>query len=345
MLVRPAAAPDRSVGDTEDQRPATLADSAAAGARSDSRLCTRRRNSCWLRSAAPISRTAYCSPGAIPRPYREPTKARSPSLKRSGVAMPKLQHRMLLSRCGPHRYCAVHVRHQFQTLGWRFNGLPCPSLDANPRLFVISFLTYSERLCRRDSAFAGWIGRGRFRMAMVSPAPEEGALSAGEIDPGLFRDAMRELAGGVAVITVGKGSDITGFTATSVTSLSAAPPRVLACVSLGSASWPALQQHPHFGVNVLRDTDQPLADRFAGRHGLEGAHRYAGSNWRPLVTGTPTLETALAVLDCDLEEVLPRYDHAIIIGRVRAARVRPGAFPLVYWMGNYHPLERPNSIE
>jgi flavin reductase (DIM6/NTAB) family NADH-FMN oxidoreductase RutF len=180
-------------------------------------------------------------------------------------------------------------------------------------------------------------------MTVVASAVAGDAPGAGEIDPGLFRDAMRELAGGVAVVTVGKGADITGFTATSVTSLSATPPRVLACVSLSSASWTALQKHPHFGVNVLRDADRPLADRFAGRHGLEGADRYGAGNWKPIVTGTPMLETALAVLDCDLDEVLPRYDHAIIIGRVRAARVQPGAFPLVYWMGDYHPFERPNS--
>jgi flavin reductase (DIM6/NTAB) family NADH-FMN oxidoreductase RutF len=162
---------------------------------------------------------------------------------------------------------------------------------------------------------------------------------APEIDLTVFRSAMRELAGGVAVITVGKDKDITGFTATSVSSLSAQPPRLLVCVSLTSASWQTLQRHPHFGVNLLRDEDKPVADRFAGRDGLEGAARYGGWQWSPMVTKTPLLDMALAALDCDVEEMLPRYDHAIVIGRVRAARVRPGAYPLVYWQGDYHPFE------
>jgi flavin reductase (DIM6/NTAB) family NADH-FMN oxidoreductase RutF len=36
---------------------------------------------------------------------------------------------------------------------------------------------------------------------------------------GDFRSAMRHLAGGVSVITVGRGNDITGMTVTSVSSL------------------------------------------------------------------------------------------------------------------------------
>jgi flavin reductase (DIM6/NTAB) family NADH-FMN oxidoreductase RutF len=160
------------------------------------------------------------------------------------------------------------------------------------------------------------------------------------VDIDSFRAAMRELAGGVAVVTVGKDQDITGFTATSVWPLSAHPPRLLVCVDQGSASWLALHRHPHFGVNILRDEERMLANRFAGRDGLNGAGRYAGARWTTMVTGTPILENALAALDCEVEEMLPRYDHSIVIGRVLAASVRPGSFPLVYWQGDYHPTER-----
>src|SRR5262249_45587788 len=66
-----------------------------------------------------------------------------------------------------------------------------------------------------------------------------------------FRDAMRELAGGVAVITVGTFPDVSGFTATSVTSLSVEPPRVIVSVTQASSSYPLLQKHKKFGVNML----------------------------------------------------------------------------------------------
>jgi flavin reductase (DIM6/NTAB) family NADH-FMN oxidoreductase RutF len=165
-------------------------------------------------------------------------------------------------------------------------------------------------------------------------------LPDGDVDTNSFRAAMRELAGGVSVVTVGRGRDITGFTATSVSSLCAHPPRLLVCVDRSSASWLALQRYPYFGVNLLRDQERALANRFAGRDGLEGAARYAGTQWTTMLTGTPILENSLAALDCAVEEMLPRYDHSIIIGRVRAIAVSPGSFPLVYWQGDYHPFER-----
>jgi hypothetical protein len=51
-------------------------------------------------------------------------------------------------------------------------------------------------------------------MSQKSPSPS-GLHVATDVDVEFFRAAMRELAGGVAVITVGKDQDISGFTATS----------------------------------------------------------------------------------------------------------------------------------
>jgi flavin reductase (DIM6/NTAB) family NADH-FMN oxidoreductase RutF len=158
-----------------------------------------------------------------------------------------------------------------------------------------------------------------------------------EVDADSFRAAMWELAGGVAVVTVGKEADITGFTATSVSSLSTHPPRLVVCVARSSASWHAIQRHLCFVVNLLRDEERALANRFAGRDGL--AARYAGAPWTTMLTGTPVFGNALAAFDCEVAEKLPRYDHAIVIGRVGAVRASPGSFPLVYWQGDYHPFE------
>src|SRR5262245_41599923 len=112
-----------------------------------------------------------------------------------------------------------------------------------------------------------------------------------EVDIGSFRAAMRELARGVVVVTVGKDQDITGFTATSFASLSVHPPQLLVCVAKSSASWLALQRHPHFGVNILRDEERALANRFAGCDGLKGAARYVGARWTTMLTGTPFSRT------------------------------------------------------
>lgn len=150
-----------------------------------------------------------------------------------------------------------------------------------------------------------------------------------------FRLAMRELASGVALVTTGRGEHRTGCTATSLCSLSLNPPSLIACIALTSSTLPALQINRTFGVNILGAADEELADRFAGRTGVSGAARFAGSEWMTLVTGAPLLRRALACVDCVVDEVLERHTHAIVIGRVEAVH-RGGAAPaLVHWRGQF----------
>lgn len=54
-----------------------------------------------------------------------------------------------------------------------------------------------------------------------------------EVSSGDFRSAMRHLAGGVSVITAGRGKDITGMTVTSVSSLSVDPPTLIVSINRG----------------------------------------------------------------------------------------------------------------
>ena len=49
-----------------------------------------------------------------------------------------------------------------------------------------------------------------------------------EVTSGDFRKAMRQLTGGVSVVTAGRGRDISGMTVTSVSSLSASAPWAVA---------------------------------------------------------------------------------------------------------------------
>lgn len=158
---------------------------------------------------------------------------------------------------------------------------------------------------------------------------------AADVEPEEFRTTLRQLAGAVSVVTAGRGDDRSGLTATSVTSFSAEPPAVLVAVNLRSSALPAIRAYRHFAVNVLNAGQQPLADRFAGRDGLRGAARFQGSDWASLVTGAPVLVGALAVIDAELEEVIERHSHALLIGRVKAVASDGQAGALLYWRGDY----------
>ncbi|MBP2446583.1 flavin reductase family protein [Rhizobium leguminosarum] len=158
------------------------------------------------------------------------------------------------------------------------------------------------------------------------------------VDQDLFKASMRYLAGAVSVITVGIGDGRTGFTATSVSSLSADVPPVIVSVNRGSSSWPALQRHRHFCVNVLAHDQQSVAQSFAGYGGRSGVRRYEGGAWSTLETGALVLDGALTALDCELDETIHMHSHAILIGRVRAITLRRGAEPLLYWNGAFRHL-------
>ena len=178
-------------------------------------------------------------------------------------------------------------------------------------------------------------------VSLVTPASASrafGRATLAQAEAPSFRAALRHLAGGVSVITTGQGADRTGLTVTSLSSLSAEPPTVMFGLNLSSSSFPVLARHRSFGVNFLNATQKQIADRFAGRGGEKGEARYAGASWAQSVTGAPLLEGALAALDCEVEELIERHSHAIVIGRVREVRLGGDDAALVYWRGDYERL-------
>ena len=150
-----------------------------------------------------------------------------------------------------------------------------------------------------------------------------------------FRLAMRQLASGVLVVTHGSGPLRTGFTATSVTSLSMEPPTLLVCVNRAASLYQQLAAGDLFGVNILAAHHTEIADRFAGRDGVERAERFRDGGWSTPVEGVSLLDDALASFVCQAEEVIERRTHAILIGRVRFARSQTEGGALLYWRGDY----------
>ncbi|MFB6419220.1 MULTISPECIES: flavin reductase family protein [Bradyrhizobium] len=155
-----------------------------------------------------------------------------------------------------------------------------------------------------------------------------------------FRGAMRHLTGGVSIITAGRGKDITGMTVTSVTSLSVEPPTLLVSISRDASSFPLIRRHGAFGVNILNADQLDVAERFSGKGGLKGADRFAGSRWVTAVSGVPLLAGALSAFDCEVEEIVERHSHGIVIGRVRDIKSSARTAALAYWHGRYVAVDQ-----
>jgi 3-hydroxy-9,10-secoandrosta-1,3,5(10)-triene-9,17-dione monooxygenase reductase component len=109
---------------------------------------------------------------------------------------------------------------------------------------------------------------------------------------------------------------------------------MIVCVNRAASAWPIIRRNRHFCVNILGAGHAEVADRFAGRGGAKGPERYAEAAWGALDTGALALADALAAIDCEVEEIVERHSHGIVIGAVRAVRIGAGE-PLVYSQGRY----------
>lgn len=174
-------------------------------------------------------------------------------------------------------------------------------------------------------------------IAIARQVPQEVSR---EVRTGDFRGAMRQLTGGVSVITVGRDKDISGMTVTSVSSLSIDPPTLIVSINRGASSWPLVQRYGFFGVNILTSDQIDIAGRFAGKDGLKGAERFAGAEWTPRASGVPLLVGALAAIECGVEEIIERHSHAIVIGRVLDLQLSTRTAALAYWQGQYVAIDR-----
>jgi flavin reductase (DIM6/NTAB) family NADH-FMN oxidoreductase RutF len=154
---------------------------------------------------------------------------------------------------------------------------------------------------------------------------------------------MRYLASGVSILAAGTGDDRAAITATSVTSLSVEPPTLLICIAKTSSLAPVLQRYWHFSANFLSASQQELAGRFAGRGGVNGRERFDAGDWISLVSGAPVLADALASVDCDVEEIIERNTHSIVIGRVLAVRTEGGDEALAHWRGAFSAVSNDPS--
>lgn len=154
-----------------------------------------------------------------------------------------------------------------------------------------------------------------------------------------YRAAIRTLASGVSIITAGQDNEWAGMTVTSLTSLSIDPPAVLVSINRTSSIVPFLERYGHFAANILAADHEELANRFAGRGGIQGASRFLDGEWTASISGAPVLKGALAALECKFEEIIPRHSHFIVIGRVLRAETRENADALLHWQGDYARIQ------
>lgn len=154
------------------------------------------------------------------------------------------------------------------------------------------------------------------------------------VDPREFRHVVGHLASGVTVVTTQHDGVRYGMTASSVTSLSADPPMMLACLNNSVPTAGAVSRAGRYTVNILGEGGGELAYRFA----VPSDDKFAGVDTRPGLLGLPLISDALAHIECEVVEEVVGGTHTIFLGRVLAAEVGDGS-PLTYFQGGFGRFE------
>ena len=150
----------------------------------------------------------------------------------------------------------------------------------------------------------------------------------------VFKDAMRRLAGGVALIATQHEGVRHGITVTAVSSLTMDPPALLVSVNRNASAFDALISRGRFSVNLLKDDQAALAAAFSRKP--DGEARFTTGRWRTGTMGLPVLEDGIAAIECRLHDVVEFGTHAILIGVVEAVDVDADLpSPLIYLSGQF----------
>lgn len=153
------------------------------------------------------------------------------------------------------------------------------------------------------------------------------------LTPDQYKQVFRRHAAGVAVVTLRDGDVPVGFTATSVISVSAAPPLLAFSIASTSSSWPALSRATTLAISFLTADHVDVSTRFA----TSGVDRFAGGGWTSLPTGEPVIDGAHAWVRGRVVQRTPVGDSFLVSVRALAHGVGDGE-PLVYRDRVYHRL-------
>jgi flavin reductase ActVB len=152
------------------------------------------------------------------------------------------------------------------------------------------------------------------------------------VGPEDFKAALSRFASGVTVVTT-KDSEgrAYGITVSAFCSVSLDPPLVLICIERSTLSHSAFGESGAFVVNVLREGQADVSERFASPI----PDRFAPDD--PSGNAIYRVPGALAYLECRVLKREDAGDHSIFVAEVEQTRVEDGT-PLVYFRGGYHRL-------
>lgn len=160
------------------------------------------------------------------------------------------------------------------------------------------------------------------------PEPED-ERARRERDESL-KEALSFWASGVSIVAVREGGRVHALTVSAFIPVSLDPPTVLISLGPNAAVLPFLEPDATFAISLLAMGQKGLASRFADTFPVGPS---------PFVAeGPPVVDGALAWLVCEVDEMLRRGDHTLVIGRLVEAGTGPETPALTYFRRDYHSV-------
>ena len=150
------------------------------------------------------------------------------------------------------------------------------------------------------------------------------------------RQALRQVASGVAVLTFWQEADAHGTTVSAVTAVSRDPLLVGVCLSHDSLFARLVSRGQRFGINVLSAQQARLASWFADPRRPPGLAQFDYLDWEPdPFSGAPLIAGSLARLGCRITERVEAGDHHVLVAEVMSGAAGDGT-PLLSFDGQLH---------
>lgn len=166
---------------------------------------------------------------------------------------------------------------------------------------------------------------------MVQPGRTYRPLGSPAPTPVDLRAAMQHHAASVAVVTT-SGEELSGFTASSVVSLSLDPPLIAFSVALRAQAWKAWRRAVVGTVHLLHEGQADVSAFFADSR----RDRFDGTvPWHWSEEAGPVLDEALVWLTVSPRQRFLTGDHATVVCLVTCVQNGAARRPLVLHAGSY----------
>lgn len=156
-----------------------------------------------------------------------------------------------------------------------------------------------------------------------------------------FVDAMSRVASTVNVVTTDGVHGQGGVTVTAMSSVSAdgPNPQLLICLHHAGKTCTKILKNKTFCVNLLRESQHPIADFFAGRTSDSDAQNKYNQGWVEMEGGATRLSDPLAAFGCHVRSAEQVGTHYVIIGSVEDVFAAKHDQALIYANRSYSALK------